>query len=158
MQTQYSIRRDTNPERQRLLNIWHSMRARCLMPNSDRYRYYGARGIRICDEWMQGFEFFRKWALANGYAANLSIERLDNDAGYSPENCVWATQHQQTRNMRRNRHITAFGETKTVVDWVDDERCVVMYTTLLRRLNAGWDPERAITNPPLPIGRWNPTH
>lgn len=83
----------------RLYRIWQAMRDRTGNPRASRYSYYGGRGIAVCAEW-QEFEPFQQWSLANGYADNLSIDRIDVDGNYEPSNCRWATQLQQVRNRR----------------------------------------------------------
>ena len=90
----------------RLHRIWGNMRARCNRPRSTGYARYGGRGITVCDEWDRSYEAFRDWARASGYTDDLSIERVDVDRGYCPENCTWADHTTQSRNRRfvRGRH------------------------------------------------------
>jgi hypothetical protein len=88
----------------RLYRIWDSMKTRCLNPRSKTYRYYGGRGITICDEWRHDFKAFYDWAVANGYADHLTLDRSDGDAGYSPDNCKWSTWHEQRLNQRRMKY------------------------------------------------------
>ena len=96
--------------------IWNGMKARCLNPKNDSYKSYGARGIKICDEWMK-FENFHNWAIANGYNDNLSLDRIDNDDDYKPSNCQWVTPSENYKKQRKARYITIDGVTLNVSDW-----------------------------------------
>jgi hypothetical protein len=136
--------------RTRLFRIWMDMRRRCLDPKHHRYNYYGGRSITICDEWVADFAVFREWSLANGYRDDLSIDRKKNDLGYCPENCRWTTMEEQANNRRSNHLVTAFGETKTMAQWLRDARCRVGLAGLGYRLTKShWTPEEAIATPPL---------
>ncbi len=84
----------------RLYKIWHNMRYRCGCPLDRKYDCYGGRGIKVCDEWDQSFEAFESWALANGYAADLTIDRINNRGDYEPSNCRWITMKEQQQNRR----------------------------------------------------------
>lgn len=135
-----------NRTQSRLYSIWKDMRSRCRHKRSQNYRYYGGRGIIVCQEW-QEFGVFRDWALANGYEEHLEIDRRENGGNYCPENCRWVTRKQQNRNTRFNRIVEAFGEAKPLCEWVEDHRCSLSYAALKARLDLGWAPETAIATP-----------
>lgn len=129
----------------RLYSVWSNMRNRCNNPSSERFNQYGGRGITICKEW-EHFETFYEWALANGYSNNLTIDRIDNSKGYSPNNCRWASSSEQNSNTRRNHLITYGGKTQTMTQWAEEIGIVV--GTLESRLNRShWSIERALTTP-----------
>ncbi len=92
-----------NDSKTRLYNIWCSMIDRVENKKSTSYEDYGGRGITICEEWRNNYPSFKKWALQNGYSNSLKIDRINNNLGYSPDNCRWATQTIQSRNTRRLR-------------------------------------------------------
>lgn len=129
----------------RLYTIWKSMRRRCLGVTHSSYRHYGGRGISICDEW-EDFLKFREWALTNGYKDLLTLDRKNNDGNYEPDNCRWVTQRTNSNNRRNTVTVTAFGETKPLAFWAEDDRCKVSYRVLHKRLFiSGWPVEKAIT-------------
>ena len=89
----------------RIYSIFTNMKTRCYNPHSRSYKDYGARGIHICDEWANDYLSFEKWALNNGYSDELTIERIDVNGDYCPNNCTWASSTQQQRNKRTTRRI-----------------------------------------------------
>lgn len=103
----------------RLYSIWQSMKKRCNNPSDSRFHAYGGSGITVCDEWNNDFVSFYDWSIENGYAPNLSIDRIDNSKGYYPENCRWITMDEQAKNKTTNVFIEHNGETKTLKDWCD---------------------------------------
>lgn len=86
----------------RLYSIWRGMRDRCTYPSMRNWKNYGGRGITVCAEWQNNFEAFRDWALANGYADDLTIDREDNNGNYEPSNCRWITPLEQQQNRRKS--------------------------------------------------------
>jgi len=141
---EYRESRKNDPE-YRLRKLFTGIKQRCNNPKNSRYAYYGGRGI-TCE--FPDVDAFIEWSLANGYRVGLEIDREDNDGPYSPDNCRWVTRSVNVSNREVSRHIEAFGETKTMQQWVDDARCSVPYNTLLSRLDwFGWDAETAITKP-----------
>lgn len=135
-----------------LYTIYRGMKERCYRPKSISYPNYGARGIIICPEWLKDFKVFFDWAIGNGWRHGFDIDRIDNDGIYEPGNCRFVTDKVSSRNRRSNVNITAFGETKCVMAWIDDARCKVTYGGLMNRLTrdkSDWpDVEKAITTPP----------
>jgi hypothetical protein len=99
-----------------LYGVWRSMKSRCENPNREKFKSYGKRGISVCAEWHDSWNFV-KWALLNGYQKGLQLDRIDNDKGYSPENCRWATPKQNSRNRRNTKFLTVNGTRKCISEW-----------------------------------------
>lgn len=127
----------------RLYNIWCGMLRRCRTETDAAFPRYGGRGILVCREWKEDFVAFREWSLINGYADNLTIDRRDNDLGYSPGNCRWATTKEQNRNYSRVRMVDFEGKRVPVVELA--ERFGIKPYTLRQRLyRRNWPLERAL--------------
>ncbi|MBE6943840.1 MAG: hypothetical protein E7453_06220 [Ruminococcaceae bacterium] len=126
----------------RLYLIWTNMKQRCLNENDSDFHRYGGRGITIYDRWTQDFEVFYNWAITNGYREDLSIDRIDNDMGYFPDNCRWVSKKVQNSNKSNNIFITISGQTKTLSDWCRQYNCE--YDTVRSRIRIGWSVEEAL--------------
>lgn len=136
----------------RLTNIHQGLMRRCNEPTNWAYSSYGARGIEVCEEWLapapEGFLNFYAWAISNGYREDLSIERLDVNGNYCPENCTWATSKQQGRNRRTTRRAIYKGKEEALLDLYERLPHYISYATVLRRIDKeGMDPIKAITTP-----------
>ena len=132
----------------RLYAIWNNMKKRCQNPKDREYPRYGGRGIKVCDEWLNDFQAFHDWAMANGYdemapRGQCTIDRINNDGNYCPENCRWATAKEQANNTRRTRFIEFDGERHSVTEWA--RRLGINQSTLSMRINKyGWSAEKAL--------------
>lgn len=141
---------------ERLYGVWCGMRRRCLSPSNPEYPLYGGRGIKICEEWSD-YEAFKKWAYEKGYDDSAkkyecTIDRLDTNGNYSPDNCEWHNQKEQNNNRRNNVLLTFGNETYTMQQW--SEIMGIRKDTLRRRLFVyGWPIERALTEPTHNNGR-----
>lgn len=130
-----------------LYKVWSGMKQRCYNPNAEEYHNYGARGISVCDEWLV-FENFQKWALDNGYAQDLTLDREDNNGNYCPANCRWVTQMVQQNNKRTCVYVTYQGVTRTIAQWA--RLLGFTHETLRKRIVKNkWSVERALTTPTM---------
>ena len=127
----------------RIYHIFNLMIQRTTNPLKDGYKYYGGRGISVCEEWKADFMKFYNWSMENGYDETKSIDRIDTNGDYCPENCRWVSMQIQQNNRRNNKRYTINGETKTVADWarVYNISRYIVYN----RLRAGWGIETALT-------------
>lgn len=130
-------------------NAWASMRSRCNNPNHKAYHNYGGRGIKVCERWMESFENF--YADMGDSPADTELDRIDNEKGYSPENCRWATYQQQGNNRRNNRYLTFNGETHSLADWC--RITGINRATLKYRLKAGFPIEEVFDTKSRNSGR-----
>lgn len=101
-----------------LYNVWQTMKNRCRNPKREKYKDYGARGIKVCEEW-QDAKNFCEWALQSGYADGMQIDRIDVNGNYEPSNCRWVTPKVNSRNRRNTVYLTVEGETKSVAEWCE---------------------------------------
>lgn len=129
----------------KLYMIWKAMKQRCSNPNNKDYPNYGERGIKVCDEWSRDFQTFYDWSIQNGYIEGLSIDRIDTNGNYEPDNCRWITSKQQANNLRKNINIIFNGTTHTLSEWSDITG--INYRTLMQRYVSGWSPDRMLTEP-----------
>ncbi len=124
----------------RVYHIWRQMRYRCSSPKAPEYKNYGGRGIKVCARWESFEDFLSDMGVPED---NLTIERVDYDGNYIPQNCYWATYKEQQNNRRNNNRVTAFGRTQTLTQWAEEFGLPV--TTLRNRLNrAKMNPEDAL--------------
>lgn len=127
----------------RLYHTWENMKKRCYNKNNNHYKWYGARGIAVCDEWKDDFQAFYDWSKNNGYNNNLTIDRIDNNGNYEPNNCRWVDMKQQQRNRRSNKNITINGETHCLVEWCEIYN--MPYDKVKHRINqCNWSIKRAL--------------
>lgn len=126
----------------RLDRILSGMITRCTNPKSIHYKNYGGRGIKVCEEWMNNRKAFFEWALNNGYDDNLTIDRKDNDKGYSPDNCRWVTKEFQNINKRRTIFVEINGERKCLKDWCKEIN--IPYSTITKKVRKGEDPKKLV--------------
>lgn len=142
----------------RLYRIWHGIKDRCTNPNNKHYINYGGRSIKgdrnikICPEWLNSFEAFRDWALANGYEDGLTIERIDVNGDYCPENCCWIPKGDQAFNKTDSLICTVNGKTQDLALHVKDPEINVLglkYETVRHRIYVlHWTPDEAFSTPP----------
>lgn len=128
---------------QKLRNAWYGMMRRCYTKDRLGYAHYRKKNVAVCKEWLESFDEFALWSLNNGVEIGLSLDRVDNGKGYSPENCRWTTPKIQNNNSSQNYLITYMGEVHTVAEWASI--LGIKYSTLYMRLRDGWSVERAFT-------------
>lgn len=148
-ETKKIIHGDCNKDKEyhNLYERWITIKKRCYQKSKDNYKNYGGRGITVCDKWLHNYTAFKEWALANNYSPELTIDRIDNNKNYSPDNCRWVDNKTQQNNKRSNTFITYNGKTKTLQQWADETG--INNSTISSRLKNGWSVESALTTPPL---------
>jgi hypothetical protein len=140
--------KNAEPDVRSLFSVWQAMKQRCANSTNKDYPNYGARGIQVCASWRNSFS---KFLLDMGKrpSPQHSLDRIDNDLGYKPTNCRWATRRQQSLNKRNNRHLTLKGVTKTAIEWVEELRVSLGLRPELicYRRSLGWSDEKILTTP-----------
>lgn len=125
-----------------LYGVWLQIRNRCMKESNPHYMDYGGRGISVCKSWSNSYESFRNWALSSGYKQGLSIDRINNDGNYEPDNCRWVDSVAQANNRRSNKIYSYNGETLNVTQWAN--KLGISPKLLFGRLYAGWTFEESI--------------
>ena len=125
----------------RIYRIWSNMKARCECKTNDAYSLYGRRGISVCKEW-HDFETFEKWAMKSGFQKGMSLDRINVNGDYSPDNCKWATPAEQANNRRNTIYLEYNGEKHTISEWA--EKLGINRSTLNNRICRGWTVEKAL--------------
>lgn len=131
----------------RIYDIWRAMRQRCQNPNCINYHNYGGKGIRVCEEWDKNFQTFYEWANQNGYEDHLTIDRIDVNGNYCPENCRWSSYKNQANNKSNNRYLEYNGELHTLGEW--SEITGIKLATIWARMKRGWTVCETVT---IPVG------
>lgn len=112
-----SSKKNTSELDKKIYKTWESMKQRCFNKNRKEYKNYGGRGVRVCEEWISDFINFYNWSIENGVDLDLSIDRIDVNGNYEPDNCRWITFREQQNNKRYNHLLTFEGESKTIAEW-----------------------------------------
>lgn len=136
----------------RLYRIWRNMKSRCHCPNASKYYLYGGKGIEVCQEWSESFINFYQWAMQNGYKENLTIDRINSNKGYFPDNCKWATYKEQNSHLNYNGNnpfncvfIEYNGIKLNLKEWA--EKIDINEKTIRARYERGWSIERMLETP-----------
>ena len=132
--------------RRKLQKVFRSMIYRYYNENNRVYKYYGGKGVTICDEWLQSFDNFYNWALLNGYKEGLSIDRIDVNGSYSPKNCRWATMEEQSRNRTNTVLVEYNGKKMTLREW--SEELNISLSTISKRKHNGYSDKEIIEGRP----------
>lgn len=138
----------TEQEREHLARIYrtyHNIKSRCYLPTFSNYRYYGGKGIKMCDKWKRSFKEFFRWSLENGYYAKMILVRKNKDGDFEPNNCEWAEPQKKEKGKKKLHYKTFEGETHHVATWA--RIYGIDPNTLNRRFRSGWKFEKAVTTP-----------
>lgn len=143
------LKRNTkhNLSKTHLYRIYHGIKKRCYNKKDSSYGRYGAKGIKMCDEWLSDFINFYNWATSHGYKNTLTIERKDYRGDYTPENCIWIPAEEQARNTSRNVYHEYKGKKKLLGEWAKEYN--LPFTCVRKRLVRGWTLDKALNTPKL---------
>lgn len=137
-----------NKKGTRIYTIWSGMKRRCLKSTNKGYKNYGARGIKVCEEWKNDFLSFYNWAIENGYEQNLTLDRINVNGNYEPSNCRWVTWKIQQNNRRNNDIIEYNGKKHSLQEWSEILPINISQAVLWSRIyKYNWSVERAFTTP-----------
>lgn len=125
--------RTNKPYYSQLSNMWRTLIHRCHNPNYRGYKYYGAKGVYVCNEWRDNFDVFYEWAMTHGYSKGLEINRLDHSRNYMPNNCEWMPKGFSASNTSNNILVTIGNKTLSLAGWSRDSECEVSYATIRSR-------------------------
>lgn len=128
---------------ERLMRIYSMMKQRCYNTTMPNFKYYGGRGITVCEEWRNNSQSFYDWAISNGYSENLTLDRIDNNGNYEPSNCRWISMKEQGNHRSNNVILTLNGESHTVSEW--SEIVGIKQYVIRNRIRRGWSVENALT-------------
>lgn len=134
----------------RLYRIWKDMKVRCSYNKNDNFHWYGERNISVCQDW-NDFSAFAEWAIKNGYNDFLSIDRIDTNGNYCPDNCRWISQKEQCKNRRNTKFITINGVSHTISEWSSISGVYVK--NIYARINRSWKSEDAVFKPTRKINK-----
>ena len=126
----------------RLTNIYSMMKQRCYNTNSQNFKYYGGKGVSVCDEWRNNSQAFYDWAMTHGYKDGLTLDRIDNDGNYEPSNCRWVTMKEQDNHRSNNVILTLNGESHTIPEW--SEILGIKQHVIRNRINRGCSVENTL--------------
>lgn len=142
----HNLYSDTNGKKTRLYHIWEDMKNRCNNSNNRRYPRYGGRGITVDPAWNDDYKIFYDWAMCNGYSDLLTIDRIEVDGNYGPDNCKWSTPKEQGNNRCTNKILEYNGISKTMSEWSDE--LGMPYHVIRNRIKRGWTVQRTLNTPP----------
>ena len=134
--------------KKRINVIWQNMKQRCYNPNKPDFKYYGGKGVIVCEEWLHNSKAFCDWAMSHGYKDNLTLDRIDHNGNYEPSNCRWVDVITQANNKKNNHLLTYKEKTQTIAQW--SRETGLNANLIVRRINRlKWSPERALTEMPI---------